>query len=429
MKQEAVQTSGPAIRLRRLAAAGGQDRTAPGESVLGSLRLRAPRQAGASGPVPGRADQRAEIVDSQAAVAHDSNHRHAEFLLEFRRIDLAASRLQFVDHRQGDADRQTQGGCLGQQRQAPFDRGGVHDHHDPVRSRLAETTLKHPNCDRLVFRLRLQAVDAGQIDQPDVVGSEPSLEIALAPVDRDARVVPGLGPMPGEGVEQCRLARVRSPQDRDTPGTPRGRGRPQPDECRHAPARWTRIRRASLRRRLRSAPRSSYIAGSPSGARRMNRTGAPVQKPISRRRLLAAPLPVTSAISSNRPSLASATSARVRSIPDRDRTSYGPLGNRSAQDGGAGGGIRTRTPPRGAEDFKSPASAVPPLRPLRCESRVWRRRPDSNRRIRVLQTLALPLGHVASADLAAGLRPRGSRGAGNGIRTRDPNLGKVVLYH
>ena len=32
-------------------------------------------------------------------------------------------------------------------------------------------------------------------------------------------------------------------------------------------------------------------------------------------------------------------------------------------------------------------------------------------------------------DLATGLRPRGSRGAGNGIRTRDPNLGKVVLYH
>jgi len=23
----------------------------------------------------------------------------------------------------------------------------------------------------------------------------------------------------------------------------------------------------------------------------------------------------------------------------------------------------------------------------------------------------------------------GSNGAGNGIRTRDPNLGKVVLYH
>ena len=45
----------------------------------------------------------------------------------------------------------------------------------------------------------------------------------------------------------------------------------------------------------------------------------------------------------------------------------------------------------------------------------WRRHPDSNRRITVLQTVALPLGYAAS-------------GAGNGIRTRDFNLGKVALY-
>ena len=55
------------------------------------------------------------------------------------------------------------------------------------------------------------------------------------------------------------------------------------------------------------------------------------------------------------------------------------------------------------------------------KSKVWRRRPDSNRRMRVLQTLALPLGHVAAKKEV--------NGAGNGIRTRDPNLGKVVLYH
>ena len=35
--------------------------------------------------------------------------------------------------------------------------------------------------------------------------------------------------------------------------------------------------------------------------------------------------------------------------------------------------------------------------------------------VRVLQTLALPLGYVAS-------------GAGNGTRTRDPQLGKLMLY-
>jgi hypothetical protein len=56
--------------------------------------------------------------------------------------------------------------------------------------------------------------------------------------------------------------------------------------------------------------------------------------------------------------------------------------------------------------------------------------------VEVLQTSALPLGDGAvrtcSRD-AAGLRgPRLLReviGAGNGIRTRDFDLGKVALYH
>jgi hypothetical protein len=38
--------------------------------------------------------------------------------------------------------------------------------------------------------------------------------------------------------------------------------------------------------------------------------------------------------------------------------------------------------------------------------------------IKVLQTLALPLGYAANVS-----------GAEDGIRTRDPNLGKVVFYH
>ena len=46
----------------------------------------------------------------------------------------------------------------------------------------------------------------------------------------------------------------------------------------------------------------------------------------------------------------------------------------------------------------------------------WRRHPESNWGIGVLQTPALPLGYVAD-------------GAENGTRTRDPHLGKVVLYH
>ena len=48
---------------------------------------------------------------------------------------------------------------------------------------------------------------------------------------------------------------------------------------------------------------------------------------------------------------------------------------------------------------------------------IWRRHPDSNWRMKLLQSFALPLGHGAEF------------GAVDEIRTRDIHLGKVALYH
>ena len=48
-----------------------------------------------------------------------------------------------------------------------------------------------------------------------------------------------------------------------------------------------------------------------------------------------------------------------------------------------------------------------------------------NRGIRVLQTLALPLGYSAIKKTVRALM----FGAGNETRTRDIHLGKVTLYH
>ena len=94
--------------------------------------------------------------------------------------------------------------------------------------------------------------------------------------------------------------------------------------------------------------------------------------------------------------------------------------------------------------FKSLASAYSTTRAYRiyilrkssaqgsCRA-FWRRHPDLNRGIKVLQTLALPLGY--SAVFAAPCRQilkkkqYGYFGAGNEIRTRDIHLGKVTLYH
>ena len=60
----------------------------------------------------------------------------------------------------------------------------------------------------------------------------------------------------------------------------------------------------------------------------------------------------------------------------------------------------------------------------------WRRHPDLNRGIRVLQTHALPLGYVAIYDNRSNmeLAPVILCGAGDGARTRYLHLGKVALY-
>ena len=55
---------------------------------------------------------------------------------------------------------------------------------------------------------------------------------------------------------------------------------------------------------------------------------------------------------------------------------------------------------------------------------LWRRHPDLNWGMRVLQTLALPLGYGAVKKTV-----RRIFGAGDEIRTRDIHLGKVTLYH
>ena len=66
----------------------------------------------------------------------------------------------------------------------------------------------------------------------------------------------------------------------------------------------------------------------------------------------------------------------------------------------------------------------------------WRRGSESNRRIEVLQTSALPLGYRAEPATAITLKRKAlagaglvKSGAGDGSRTRDFDLGKVALYH
>ena len=63
-----------------------------------------------------------------------------------------------------------------------------------------------------------------------------------------------------------------------------------------------------------------------------------------------------------------------------------------------------------------------------CDFSFWRRHPDLNRGIKVLQTSALPLGYVAGQITDTAFFAVSVFGADYGARTRHLNLGKVALY-
>ena len=74
-----------------------------------------------------------------------------------------------------------------------------------------------------------------------------------------------------------------------------------------------------------------------------------------------------------------------------------------------------------------------PAKVLRGVDSIWRRHPESDRGIKVLQTFALPLGYGADFRRTAEAVKRLPRfpsknGAVDEARTRDLHLGKVALY-
>src|SRR5262245_21013926 len=84
----------------------------------------------------------------------------------------------------------------------------------------------------------------------------------------------------------------------------------------------------------------------------------------------------------------------------------GNMGASSSSSDGTVSGPGARTPPvggTGREDrYTPPLLGLLETRAIwRGTSEIWRRHPDSNRGIRVLQTLALPLGYAASMSCGA----------------------------
>jgi hypothetical protein len=69
--------------------------------------------------------------------------------------------------------------------------------------------------DTCIFRIGVQAVDAGEIDQDQIAAAD-TAELAEMLFDGDSGVVGDLLTKAREPIEECRLARVRRPDQRDS---------------------------------------------------------------------------------------------------------------------------------------------------------------------------------------------------------------------
>ena len=95
---------------------------------------------------------------------------------------------------------------------------------------------------------------------------------------------------------------------------------------------------------------------------------------------------------------------------------------------GADNGARTRDPNLGKVVLYQ-LSHVRICKTKRAPERpdvTWKAKPGFEPGVKALQASALPLGHFAEKGPLETVRK--CNGADNGARTRDPNLGKVVLY-
>jgi hypothetical protein len=164
-------------------------------------------------------DLRQQAGVAVAAHGHGFHHRAAEFARQCCHVDRQALRARHVGHVQCDQHRAAQAPEFEHQPQVHAQVGGVDHGDDRVGGVFARSpAFDHLERDLLVWRGRVQAVGAGQVDHRDAgaVAQRGGAHLAL---HRDAGVVGDLLSGAGEQVEQRRLAAVRVAHQRDAPGT------------------------------------------------------------------------------------------------------------------------------------------------------------------------------------------------------------------
>jgi hypothetical protein len=205
VQHHAVDRFGHAMRAGTPDEDAAEDRFRPGSAIDGAF---GGPQMGAA-PALGVCEQAAQGVEPQALVAHHGAHRNAECALESLQVDRAASRVQLVGHGDDQAGGRVALQHLGGEEQGALEGAGVDDDHQGL-GRLRDLAVEDAAHDPFVGADRVHAVGTGQVDDDQAPAVH--RDVALAPFDRDARVVADLGPQPGQRVEQRRLSRVRAPE-------------------------------------------------------------------------------------------------------------------------------------------------------------------------------------------------------------------------
>ena len=127
---------------------------------------------------------------------------------------MAALLAQLVGHVQQHQRRQAQRDDAARQYQMAMQVGGIQNHDDRVRAWRARH-LSGQDIDRylFIFGLGSQTVDAGQIDERDLMAFEVA-HVSGVVFDGDAGEIADLLPQTGEPVEQGGLAGIGRANDR-----------------------------------------------------------------------------------------------------------------------------------------------------------------------------------------------------------------------
>ncbi len=159
-----------------------------------------------------------DLFDALSLGSANEGHRRSEFSGELGRIHVAAAAFEIVGHVEDHQRRQLQAENRRGQHQMAAQIGAIQDQQQGVGlGNAGHVTRQDIARDLLVFRARIQAVDAGQIHQDNVVVVRSAIHFgfAYAMFDGDAREVGDFLAQAGEAIEERRFARVGRADDGD----------------------------------------------------------------------------------------------------------------------------------------------------------------------------------------------------------------------